>query len=386
MLHTSPSQSLYHSSLIQAQYGVNKNRMMTQTPDEPYQFYFKSQHFNTELRAMGEKHVWQLASLNDVDTFAQIQDFLNQSESHVVWGGMRFDVSFQSSQEWQAFPAIFFVAPHFVSAQQVNPQNISSTKHVFDSSTGGTYYKSLVEKAISHTRRLNGKVVLAHQEKVTRLNELESVLNHLKARAMRSSVFMLRVNNESAFVGATPEHLFVREGRHLSTEALAGTLPTDANLVFGAKEQEEHRYVQAYIEANLGPLCEGLVSKGTRDMQLSHMKHLHTPYKGVLSPYVNDLMLLAALHPTPAVCGTPRDEAFRFIAEHEGFDRGLYAGVVGYMTAQRSEFVVAIRSALVLKDYAYVYAGAGIVPHSNPSHEWQEVQRKMCQMKECLYA
>lgn len=360
--------------------------MTTKTPDESYQFYFKSQYFNTELMATGVKHVWQLASLNDVETFAQIQDFLNQSESHVVWGGVRFDVSLQPSQQWRDFPAIFFVAPDCVSTQQVNHHDTATAKQVSDLGAVGAYYQSIVEKAISHTRRLNGKVVLAHQEKVACLNSVESVLNHLKARAVCSHVFMLRVNDASAFVGATPEHLFIRDGRRLLTEALAGTLPAEAHLAFGAKEQAEHRYVQAYIEDNLGPLCESLVSNGTRDMQLSHMKHLHTPYEGVLHPFVDDLMLLRALHPTPAVCGTPREEAFRFIAEHEGFDRGLYAGVVGYMTAQRTEFVVAIRSALILKEHAYVYAGAGIVPYSNPLHEWQEVQRKMRQMKECLYA
>ena len=86
---------------------------------------------------------------------------------------------------------------------------------------------------------------------------------------------------------------------------------------------------------------------------------------------------MSALHPTPAVCGFPRAPAFEWIAEHERFDRGWYAGPVGWFDREgRGAFAVAIRSALLDADGVWVFAGAGIVERSDPSAEYAETALK----------
>uniref|UniRef100_A0A9I9E777 Chorismate-utilising enzyme C-terminal domain-containing protein n=1 Tax=Cucumis melo TaxID=3656 RepID=A0A9I9E777_CUCME len=95
--------------------------------------------------------------------------------------------------------------------------------------------------------------------------------------------------------------------------------------------------------------------------------------------------ILSMLHPTPAVCGWPTEEARDFIAETEVFDRGMYAGPVGWFGGGESEFAVGIRSALVKRGLgALIYAGTGIVKGSNPSSEWDELELKISQISRSL--
>ncbi|KAG2254254.1 hypothetical protein Bca52824_084390 [Brassica carinata] len=95
--------------------------------------------------------------------------------------------------------------------------------------------------------------------------------------------------------------------------------------------------------------------------------------------------ILAALHPTPAVCGLPAEEARLLIKEIESFDRGMYAGPVGFFGGKESEFAVGIRSALVEKGLgALIYAGTGIVAGSNPTSEWNELDLKISQFTKSI--
>ena len=97
-----------------------------------------------------------------------------------------------------------------------------------------------------------------------------------------------------------------------------------------------------------------------------------------------DAQLIDSLHPTPAVCGTPRSPAQSWLAANEGFDRGLYAAPVGWIGDDAAELCVAIRSALVAGDDVSVFAGAGLVAGSEPDAEWSEVEGKIAAMLEAL--
>jgi menaquinone-specific isochorismate synthase len=92
---------------------------------------------------------------------------------------------------------------------------------------------------------------------------------------------------------------------------------------------------------------------------------------------VGDDTILRAFHPTPATCGSPCDEAARFIEEHEPFDRGWYAGPLGFVSRDEAEFAVAIRSMLWLGRKTHVFAGAGIVVGSESEREWNELEDKI---------
>ena len=112
-------------------------------------------------------------------------------------------------------------------------------------------------------------------------------------------------------------------------------------------------------------------------MRLPALQHLVSPIRGTLRDESCPLELVAELHPTPAVCGFPRDAALRLIAELEPFSRGLYAGVVGWLEPHGIETAVAIRSMLARPDHTIAFAGAGVVAGSDPELEDEETRTKL---------
>ena len=121
-------------------------------------------------------------------------------------------------------------------------------------------------------------------------------------------------------------------------------------------------------------------------LRLRNCHHLRTGIAGLLNEDEVDATLLAALHPTPAVGGTPRDAALEWIAAREPFDRGIFAGPVGWVGYDAAEFCVGIRSGLVSGDEIAVYSGAGIVKGSDPMEEWDELEHKMAPFRHALGA
>ena len=191
-----------------------------------------------------------------------------------------------------------------------------------------------------------------------------------------------------AFLGASPERLFNREGNVIVSEAVAGTRPRGLSseddeglredLLHSAKDLSEHTYVRNGIGEALAPLCEELEIDGDiAEMKLARGRHLRSRVRGILKDGVTDAGLLEALHPTPAVGGYPRDGALAEIRDLEPFDRGLYAGPVGWIGAEASDFAVGIRSGLVRGRTLDLYSGAGIVDGSVPDEEWAEIENKI---------
>jgi menaquinone-specific isochorismate synthase len=174
----------------------------------------------------------------------------------------------------------------------------------------------------------------------------------------------------------------------LETEALAGSIRRGGSasedaalgsaLLHSEKDLREQREVLDDILTRLAPL--GLKPEYPPQphlRRLANVQHLHTPIRATLPENIQLLDVLAAMHPTPAVGGSPRDAAVRRIRELEGFPRGLYAGALGWINARGGgEFFVGIRSALVEGARARVYAGAGIVAGSTPEKEFAETELK----------
>lgn len=231
------------------------------------------------------------------------------------------------------------------------------------------------------------KVVLARQTTVALHAPVDPFALLARLQQPGGFVFGFEVAAGHAFVGCSPERLFRRDGRTLSTEALAGTrrrgdtLHDDqrlaAELLASTKERAEHHHVVEAIEADLAPLCAALSrDEHPQICRLSQVQHLHTPFTGTLSSTTSDTDLLAAMHPTPAVCGRPTERARSFIARAEPFDRGWYAGPIGWVDHDAAEFAVGIRSVLVLGDSLRFCTGAGIVEGSQPDSEWAELGAK----------
>jgi isochorismate synthase len=190
-------------------------------------------------------------------------------------------------------------------------------------------------------------------------------------------------------VGASPELLVSRRGLQVLSHPLAGSARRRADpledaaaaqaLLASAKDHDEHRYVVEAITDALTPWCVSLQAPAQPALErTASMWHLGTRIEATLrDPATPVAALLAALHPTPAVCGTPRAAALAAIRALEPQSRGFYAGAVGWMDAQGDgEWYVAIRCARVQGHVARVYAGAGIVAGSQPALEVAETAAK----------
>ena len=162
---------------------------------------------------------------------------------------------------------------------------------------------------------------------------------------------------------------------------MAGSLPTtqtSTNLQNSQKDRHEHQLVIDAIERTLRPLCHKLdIPETPRLRCLPHITHLQTPIVGTLSKNISILALVQALHPTPAVAGSPQQIALDWIASYESIQRGWYAAPIGWFDSNGDgTFAVAIRSGLLINDQISLYLGAGIVQNSDPDTEYNELLTK----------
>lgn len=202
-----------------------------------------------------------------------------------------------------------------------------------------------------------------------------------------------------ALIGATPELLIGKAGARISSHPLAGSARRQADpeqdrlaresLSASDKDRREHAIVVEYILDTLTPHCAHLsCPEGTTITSTRSMWHLGTRIEGALrDPDIPSVLLAAMLHPTPAVCGMPCARAAGLIQQLEPVDRQFYAGAVGWcdLAAQGDgSWYVAIRCADICGPYARLYAGAGIVPGSDPAAEAAETGAKFGAMLQVL--
>ncbi len=251
------------------------------------------------------------------------------------------------------------------------------------------------EEWTSNVRRVLGAIGAGHVRKVVLAREV--VLEADKPFDRQKLLERLGHSHPTCFtyaaggfVGASPELLVRRRGDEVESCPMAGTVargstpPEDDALVdalsHSAKEAEEHSLlVEAVVDA-LAPLCaEGPEAAAAEVVRLPTVSHLATRVRGRLAaPAPSVLSLAGKLHPTPAVGGLPRPAALAAIATLEGFDRGLYAGPVGWVDASgEGEWAVALRGAELDGSRARLVAGAGIVAGSDPDAEWDETEAKL---------
>jgi len=237
------------------------------------------------------------------------------------------------------------------------------------------------------------KVVAARRTSVSTAHDIaaEDVLEGLPADgAMR---YLVRLGG-ATLVGATPERLFSKRGSRISTEALAGTRARSTSsaaqgLLESAKDLDEHEPVVSAISASLRALGATVeVEARAHIKQVANLVHLRTGIEAVLpeGSSTDATQVLAALHPTPAVGGWPREAALGFIRAHEP-SRGWYAGPLGWIDATGDADVhVALRCALLRGARAWVFAGGGIVASSDAAAEWDETALKMAPLLSALGA
>jgi menaquinone-specific isochorismate synthase len=375
-------------------------------------FFWRSRSGGDQTLAMGSAAFGSLADLLEI---------LDDGDPGIrVFGGCRFDAASHNSSDWADFPDEYFFVPKAeiirsggrttlavnLSDNETDLSDVSQwIERLGDTGAAPrpgvltrwdqpnfTGWAEAVDRALQEFQ--SGpleKVVLARKSclELTETITPFALVEILAGGAPACFHFCLQPTaNSGAFLGASPELLFRREGTRLESEAVAGTRPRsldtvederlESQLLKMSKEQLEHRLVVDSLETTFRELCaEFSQDTAPSVLKLSRVQHLRTAISGELKDGVGDDAILRAFHPTPATCGSPCDSAARFIAVNELFDRGWYAGPVGFVSRDEAEFAVAIRSMLWLGRKTHVFAGAGIVDGSESEREWNELEDKI---------
>lgn len=267
-----------------------------------------------------------------------------------------------------------------------------------DENRGKDAWHRLVEQALAAIGSgALDKVVPARVLPVTapRPFHVPGILSHLSAHLAEGSVFAIG-DAGRWFIGATPECLLARHGTEITTVGLAGSAPrghdpaSDAafgdSLMTEEKIRREHRITADFLVDNIAHTCGVPRVDGPDLIRLPTVQHLRTRVQATVPPEgPGFLELVSRLHPTPAVGGMPSDRAVAWLANAEPFERGWFAGGVGWLRADdHGEMGLAIRSAEVSGSSALVYAGCGVVAGSSPRQEWRESTWKTRSMLSAL--
>jgi len=243
------------------------------------------------------------------------------------------------------------------------------------------------------------KVVLARTLDVESNDQIDvaTLVRNLAAATSHGYVFSAELPGDRLLVGGSPELMVRRVGRHVSTQPMAGSLPRSdepdedlaraAMLVESDKDRHEHEVVVDHVHRRLSDIGVR-VDRPDRPSVVGTptVWHLATRLTAELpDPAPSSLAVALALHPTPAIGGTPTAAAVRLINELEPFDRGYYGGMVGWMDAHGDgEWALSLRCAEVSGRRARLYAGAGIVAGSDPEREAAETDAKFATMLQAL--
>ncbi len=263
------------------------------------------------------------------------------------------------------------------------------------------------------------KVVLSRKEEIeiAHLKVIE-VYKKILATYPEACCYLWFHPKVGFWAGATPETLCMVKGNRFETMALAGTRKFEGAVSanWGEKEKEEQQLVTEFIMRQLTPVASNVEASKVYTVKAGNLLHLRTDITGVIqnselriqnkgSQVENNKLkdhnsefitynLLNALHPTPAVCGYPKEAAKQFILENEGYNRSFYTGFLGELhfsvsgaevSKDRSAIYVNLRCMEFSGDTAFVYVGGGITAASVPEHEWQETVNKTQTMLSMLH-
>ncbi|MEE3955560.1 isochorismate synthase DhbC [Peribacillus frigoritolerans] len=327
----------------------------------------------------------------------------------------------EAKEEGHANPMVTGAVPfdHQKGAQLIVPENIRSSVPLQDNDASfsmetqkPTYemksvpepslYKEGVERGLTYIKSGHlDKIVLSRTLHLTSSEtvNINRLLHNLAQHNKNGYTFAVdlpqSVEGEGdtpfskTLIGASPELLVSRSGLQVLANPLAGSRPRSDDpiedkrradeLLSSSKDLHEHAVVVHAVADALRPFFKTMdVPEKPTVIHTETMWHLSTEVKGELNdPATSSLELAIALHPTPAVCGSPTDLAREAIQEIEPFDRGFFTGMVGWCDAEgNGEWVVTIRCAEVERQVLRLFAGAGVVAESKPEEELAETSAK----------
>ena len=247
----------------------------------------------------------------------------------------------------------------------------------------------LVQKGIDFIKNKSvKKVVLSREEnlKCTNFNAI-STLKRMLNLYKNAFVYLWYHPKVGLWMGATPERLITISQGKFKTMALAGTqlYKNSINVRWLEKEKQEQQYVTDFILDTINKSLVNVEVSDAYSVRAGNLLHIRTDISGDLKT-VNSLELLVnTLHPTPAVCGLPKEGAIEFIKENEGYNRAFYAGYLGELNTNGStNLFVNLRCMQLQGATATLYIGGGITEDSNSVREWEETVSKSEVMKKVL--
>lgn len=236
-------------------------------------------------------------------------------------------------------------------------------------------YIALLQNTVKELNQTNtDKIVISRIKEIS--NKGVNIIKTFKALHLHypnAYLYLWYSINDGLWIGASPELLLQEEDLSIKTVSLAGTLPK--NEQWSNKEILEQKVVTDYIISKLENTTN-LHVDGPHTIDAGFFNHLKSYISADVKSYDQVNTILQKLHPTPAVCGMPQQDAQNFILKNEGYDRKFYAGYFGYKREKKSLYFVNLRCAQIFKNTVKLYVGGGIMPNSNPQKEWDETELK----------
>lgn len=264
-----------------------------------------------------------------------------------------------------------------------------------DKTFGKDFFENLVSKAVGAIHQDQFlKVVLSRKETLSIPNfDVEATMKKLIDTYPNAFRYFFYHPKIGTWLGATPEQFLKTDGTSLTTVALAGTQAVTENTdpVWTEKEEKEQQFVTDFIVESLDDLVKEITLSAPYSAKAGNLWHIKTEIMAKLKSKKALQKIIEALHPTPAVCGLPKQAAKDFILANEGYDREYYSGFLGELNidlatfrTQQSDLFVNLRCMKILKDSVQLFMGCGITRDSIPESEYIETVNKSMTMKKIL--
>ena len=247
-------------------------------------------------------------------------------------------------------------------------------------------FENLVEKGVAAIKNHEfDKVVLSR--KIVLKEEISIIASFQNLIATYPTAFRYLFFHPKVglWMGATPEQLVKINQNQFETVALAGTQLYAENVIWEAKEIEEQQFVTDYIISKVKDKVKQYTVSDAKTVKAGNLVHLKSYISGEINDNFNANNLVEALHPTPAVCGLPKENAINFILKNEGYNRKYYSGFLGeWNKDNQTDLFVNLRCLEIENDVVTIYVGCGITKDSNPEKEYIETENKSMTMRNVL--
>lgn len=296
------------------------------------------------------------------------------------------------AHDWEEIKAVLPKSDthHSPSPETSQPQSHTKTNELSEREEKDIYTETFSRFILPLKEKQFRKLVLSRSSIHTLSNDFSPLSTFIRAcnSYPRMMISLCHTPSIGTWLGSTPEIILSGHDKDWHTVALAGTMPMQGETMpteWSKKNKEEQAFVGEYIRKTVKKFGSKLTEKGPYTARAGQLVHLRTDFHFCLKDTAHLGNVLQELHPTPAVCGLPKEEAYQFILQTEPHDRLFYSGIIGWIDPQGdTTLYVNLRCMHVEGSTATLYAGGGILPDSTADSEWEETQQKMNTMRNIL--